>query len=69
LDPSIAGLYSGPDNLRAEIGTISTIESMDSQTRTQFMDAFAELQPVQAAIAQKTEDFCSQEFAKLAAKG
>ncbi len=84
LDPSIAGLYSGPDNLRAEIGVISTIESvhdgwvaignkkfvdaMDAPIRTQFLDAFAELQPAQAKLAISAEEYCAQEFSKQGVK-
>jgi TRAP-type C4-dicarboxylate transport system substrate-binding protein len=84
LDPSVVGLYSGPDGLNKELGTISDIESvhdgwvaignldfiksMDQVTRTQFMDAFVEVQSAQLALYHRSRKYCIDEFAKLGTK-
>jgi len=84
LDPSVIGLYSGPDNLREELGIISEIESvhdgwvaigntdfiasLDSETRTQFMDSMAEIQTEQVKLYRNSRGFCIEEFAKLGTK-
>jgi TRAP-type C4-dicarboxylate transport system substrate-binding protein len=84
LDPSIAGLYSGPEELNKELGIISEIESvhdgwvaignndfidgMDSVTRTQFKDAFKEIQVEQLKLYQQSKEYCIKEFAELGTK-
>lgn len=84
LDPAIVGLYSGPDNLKNEIGVISDIglvhdgwvaisstdfiESLDASTRTQFLDAFLAIQAAQFDAYQNARKYCEQEFAKLDVK-
>lgn len=84
LDPAIVGLYSGPDNLKNEIGVISDIglvhdgwvaisstdfiESLDASTRTQFLDAFLAIQAAQFDAYQNARKYCEQEFAKLGVK-
>jgi len=81
LDPSITGLYAGPDNLRQEIGVISEIESvhdgwiaianvdfinaLDTTTRMQFLDAWEAIQQFQLAQYMKAQKLCSAEFIKL----
>ena len=81
LDPSTIGLYSGPDGLNKELGVISEIEtvhdgwvaiantefieSLDPETRTQFLDSFQEIQSEQVKLFQQAKNFCTQEFAKL----
>lgn len=84
LDPSVIGLYAGPEGLNKELGIISEIESvhdgwvaignkdfiasLDSQTRTQFLDAFKEIQAVQFKLYQQAKNFCSKEFEKSGVK-
>jgi len=84
LDPSIAGLYAGPDNLRQEIGIISEIESvhdgwiaianldfihaLDSTTKTQFLAAWEAIQQAQLIQYAKAKQLCSAEFVKLGTK-
>jgi len=81
LDPSITGLYSGPEDLNKELGIISEIESvhdgwvaignihfiesMDSQTRIQFLDAFKEIQAKQLKLSRQARTYCVKEFEKL----
>jgi len=84
LDPSIAGLYAGPEGLNKELGVISEIESvhdgwlaignmnfinsLDKQTQLQFFDAFTEIQEKQVLLYRKAKAFCIKEFAKLGTK-
>ena len=84
LDPSIAGLYAGPDNLRDQIGIISEIESvhdgwvaignidfiesLDHKTRIQFLDAFKEIQDVQLQLFKGSKAYCIKKFEKLGVK-
>jgi TRAP-type C4-dicarboxylate transport system substrate-binding protein len=81
LDPSLVGLYSGPGNLKHELGVISEIESvhdgwvaigstsfiesMDSVTRAQFLASFNEIQTKQLALYHSSKQFVSQELIKL----
>jgi len=84
LDPSVIGLYSGPEDLNRELSVISKIESvhdgwlaigntdfidaLDPKTRIGFLDAFAEIQSLQAKLCKKAENFCSKAFAELGTK-
>ncbi len=84
LDPSVAGLFSGPGDLRNELGIISEIESvydgwvaignsefiesLDPKTKTQFYDAFREIQEKQLKLYENSKKFCVKEFAKLGVK-
>jgi TRAP-type C4-dicarboxylate transport system substrate-binding protein len=84
LDPSITGLYSGPDGLRNEIGVISEIESvhdgwvaiankdfintLDSKTRIQFLLAWEEIQQAQSKQYENVNKLCSDKFKKLGTK-
>ena len=84
LDPSVIGLFSGPDELNKELGVISKIdtvhdgwvaiansefiESLDQKTQTQFLDSFQEIQSEQKKLYQQASRFCTQEFAKLGTK-
>ncbi len=84
LDPSVVGLYSGPGYLNKELGIISEIESvhdgwvaigntgfiesLDSKTRIQFLDAFKEIQVEQLKLYKRSKVFCAEEFAKLGTK-
>jgi TRAP-type C4-dicarboxylate transport system substrate-binding protein len=84
LDPSVIGLYSGPDGLNKQLGVISNIESvhdgwvaignthfidsLDSLTRTGFLDAFEEIQAAQIQHYHRAKTFCAREFAKLGTK-
>lgn len=81
LDSSVIGLYSGPGDLKKELGVISEIESvhdgwvaigntdfienLDSKTRTQFFDAFKKIQVEQFKLYQRAKVFCTEGFAKL----
>ena len=81
LDPAIIGLYAGPDGLNKEIGVISEIESvhdgwvaignkkyieeLDPKTRSQFLEAFEEIQLQQYQNYQTSRNFCVKEFKKL----
>ncbi len=81
LDPSVIGLFSGPDDLRHELGIISEIESvqdgwvaianlqfieqLDSVTRKQFLQAFEAIQQQQLLRYRDADYYCRQEFAKL----
>jgi len=81
LDPSIIGLYAGPDGLNKEIGIISEIESvhdgwvalgnndfiesLDTKTRVQFFDAIEEIKLEQVKLYQNSREFCIQKFNKL----
>jgi TRAP-type C4-dicarboxylate transport system substrate-binding protein len=84
LDPSVIGLYAGPEALNKELGIISEIElvhdgwvaigntsfieSLDPKTRTQFFDAMQEIQRMQVKHYHKAKNFCSQEFERLNVK-
>jgi len=84
LDPSVIGLYAGPENLNKELGTISEIElvhdgwvaigntdfieSLDKQTRSQFFDALKEIQTSQLKKYQQAKNYCSEEFKKFNVK-
>jgi TRAP-type C4-dicarboxylate transport system substrate-binding protein len=84
LDPSVIGLYAGPEGLNRELGVISEIElvhdgwvaigntnfidSLDAGTRRQFFDAFKEIQTVQVKSYHQAKNYCSQEFNKLGVK-
>lgn len=84
LDPSIIGLYSGPDNLKQEIGIISKIEtvhdgwiaiantdfinSLDSKTKQQFLESFERIQAKQFKRFQKANQFCETAFIKQGTK-
>lgn len=81
LDPSVIGLYSGPEGLNKELGVISNIESvhdgwlaignmdfiasLDPKTRMAFLDAFAEIQTLQVKLYQKAKELCAKEFTRL----
>jgi TRAP-type C4-dicarboxylate transport system substrate-binding protein len=80
LDPSIPGLYSGPDGLNQQVGIISQINSvhdgwvaianndfinsLDSKTQTQFIDAFSEIQLAQQQRYQQSQAYCQRAFLK-----
>jgi TRAP-type C4-dicarboxylate transport system substrate-binding protein len=84
LDSSPIGLYAGPDNLKKSIGKISLIssvhdgwvaiansdflESLDSKTKTQFLDAMEEIQREQMKLYQKAENYTFDQFRKLGAQ-
>jgi TRAP-type C4-dicarboxylate transport system substrate-binding protein len=84
LDPSVIGLFAGPEELNKELGTISEIElvhdgwvaignthfidSLDSQTKKQFFDALEEIQVLQVKNYHKAKNYCSEEFKKLNVK-
>ncbi|WDP91253.1 MAG: TRAP transporter substrate-binding protein DctP [Desulfobacter sp.] len=84
LDPAIIGLYAGPEGLNRELGIISEIKSvhdgwvaiantdyiaaLDSRTRSQFLDAFNEIQGAQLKNYKTAVTFCSEEFKKLGVK-
>jgi TRAP-type C4-dicarboxylate transport system substrate-binding protein len=84
LDSSIIGLYSGPDNLKDEIAVVSEIglvqdgwvaiantdfiESLDQQTRGQFLDSFSAIQTAQFDAYHSAKKYCIQEFIKLGVK-
>lgn len=84
LNPSVTGLYSGPEGLKRELGVISEIESvhdgwvaignihfiesLDSETRTQFLNAFEEIQVEQLKLYRQSKDLCAREFEKLGTK-
>jgi len=84
LDPSVIGLFAGPEKLNKELGIISEIElvhdgwvalgntvfidSLDPKTRTQFLDALKEIQVMQVKHYHKAKDYCSEEFKKLKVK-
>ncbi|MFK7824395.1 MAG: TRAP transporter substrate-binding protein [Oligoflexales bacterium] len=84
LDPSITGLYAGPGGLRNHLGVISEIESvhdgwvaignldfvdsMDVQTKKEFLSAFEKIQLAQRKAYEKSKEFCSNEFQKLGTK-
>lgn len=81
LDPSLIGLYSGPGDLKTELGIISEIESvhdgwvaigntdfiesLDSKTRIRFFDAFEEIQVEQVKLQKRAKGFCTEKFAEL----
>jgi len=81
LDPSLVGLYSGPGGLKYQLGTVTElgtvhdgwlaignvdfIDHMDSTTRTQFLDAFVEIQAKQQLLQRKSKQYCSTELKKL----
>lgn len=81
LDSSITGLYSGPNNLRQEIGVISDIESvhdgwiaianldfinaLDTTTKRQFLEAWEAIQQAQLIQYAKAQKRCSDEFIKI----
>ncbi|MFT5594983.1 MAG: TRAP-type C4-dicarboxylate transport system substrate-binding protein [Oceanicoccus sp.] len=80
LDPSIIGLYSGPDNLKQEIGSISKVETvhdswiaiantdfidaLDSKVKVQFLDALQLIQAKQFEQYQKANQLCEAAFIK-----
>ncbi len=84
IDPSIAGLYAGPMDLKGTLGVISEvetvhdgwvaigstdfIESLDANTRIQFLDAMEEIQKKQRGLYQSAKDFCVSEFNKNGTK-
>jgi len=84
LDPSVIGLFAGPEELNKELGIISEIElvhdgwvaigntdfinALDAQTRTQFLDAFKEIQTMQVKHYHEAKIFCSEAFKKLNVK-
>ena len=84
LDPSVIGLYAGPEGLNKELGIISQIElvhdgwvaigntdfiaSLDPETRTQFFDAIKDIQTLQVESYHQAKNYCSQELKKLGVK-
>ncbi len=78
LDPAIIGLYSGPDNLKQEIGTISKIETvhdswiavantdfieaLNSKVRKQFIESFQLIQAKQFELHQEASQRCEEAF-------
>ena len=84
LDPSIAGLYAGPGGLRNHLGVISEIQSvhdgwvaignldfvnsLDSETKKQFLTGFEKVAVAQRKAFEGAKDFCSNEFKKLGTK-
>ncbi|MCX4026245.1 hypothetical protein H0A36_15085 [Endozoicomonas sp. SM1973] len=81
LDPSVIGLYSGPDELNKEIGVISEIESvhdgwvaiannhfiqsLDKSTRLAFFDAIEEIRHKQFLLYQRSYNHCRQIFSQM----
>ena len=81
LDPSIIGLFSGPDNLKNEIDTISQIgfaqdgwmaianqafiELLDNKVKKQFNQALADIQILQYQHYLKAHQACIDKFQSL----
>ena len=81
LDPAVIGLYSGPGNLKKEIGIISEIASvhdgwvaigntdfidtLDSQTRRQFFNAIEEIRVEQYKGYKRAKQACIRGFEEL----
>lgn len=81
LDPSVVGLYCGPEGLRKHLGVISQIESvqdgwlaiasadfidsLDRRTRMEFLDAFQEVQVAQVKAYGRANELCAKAFANL----
>jgi len=81
LDPSIIGLYSGPDKLKYQLGVISEINSvqdawiaignsefiehLDTKTRSQLFEAFSAIQIEQQRLQQESRLYCINEFKKI----
>lgn len=84
LDPSVTGLYAGPGGLRNHLGVISEIqsvhdgwvaignldfvESLDNETKKQFLAAFEQVQIIQRKLYEQAKEFCSNELKKLGTK-
>ncbi|MDE1464125.1 TRAP transporter substrate-binding protein [Spartinivicinus poritis] len=84
LDPSVIGLYSGPDELHREIGVITEIESvhdgwvaiannhfiqaLDKTTRIAFLDAIEEIRHKQLLLYQRSYNNCRQRFSQKGVK-
>lgn len=84
LDPSIIGLYSGPNNLKQEIGSISKIETvhdswiaiantdfiaaLNSKVKKQFLDSFELIQAKQFEQHQNISHRCEDYFIKQGTK-
>ncbi|WP_164503452.1 TRAP transporter substrate-binding protein [Pleionea sediminis] len=78
LDSGVIGLFSGPDNLKLEIGTITRIDSvqdawvaianneflasLDSKTRSQFNNAIDSISEIQRTAYLNCDKYCSTEF-------
>jgi len=84
LDPSIIGLYSGPDNLKNEIDTISKVDfahdgwaaianldfinRLDKTTREQFNHALHDIQLIQHQHYLKANQACINQFKAMGVK-